>query len=135
MDFLKRWFFNRQRFVFSYWNGHRTVKADPMVIWRLLQQCDDFREEDFKLLSIEATRNDTVAKIAGVVRSVFSIPSLEDGGLTELECLGVMNSFIAYSGFQKKSGGQMQTSLSPTDMALFDDSLDETPQNESLVST
>lgn len=134
MDFLKRWFFNRQRFIFSYWNGKKTVKADPMVLWRTLQQCDDFREEDFKMLSVEATRNETVAKLANVVRSVFSIPSLDEGGLTELECLGVMNSFIAYSGFQKKSGEQMQTSLSPTDLDLFDDSLDEMPQNGNLVS-
>jgi len=112
-DFIRRWAFNRSRFIFSYWNGSKIVKADPMVLWRSLQQHADFSEADFRLMKVDALRDSLVHKLANVVRDVFDIKSPDDGGLTELETLEVLRSFIEYTGFQKKSGEPMQTLQQP----------------------
>ena len=104
LDFIRRWLFNRSRFIFHYWNGSRTVKADPLVVWRTLQQTEDYSEDDFRLLKVDALRQELTSKIAGIVRQVFSIKLPDEGGLTELECLDLIRRFIEYAGFQKKSG-------------------------------
>ena len=125
MNFFRRWLFNRSRFVFRYWNGHRITVADPMVLWRSLQQNEDFREEDFKLMKVDALRDNLIGKVAGVVRQVFSLKTPEDAGLTELECLDLLKAFMAYSGFQKKSGGLTQTLHPLTEATALDDSTPE----------
>lgn len=101
-NFVRRWLFNRNRFIFVYWNGQKIVKGDPMVFWRSLQQHEDYREDDFKLIQVEGLRNKIFGKLSGVVRDVFGIKTAEEGGLTELECLDILRSYIEYSGFQKK---------------------------------
>lgn len=115
LNFVRRWLFNRNRFVFSYWNGQKIVKGDPIVFWRALQQHEDYREDDFRLMQVEGLRHAIYGKLAGVVRSVFHVKIPEEGGLTELECLGVLRSYIEYSGFQKKNGEQTQTLPSTTE--------------------
>ena len=85
INLFKRWLFNRSRYVFKFWNGHRTVYADPMVLWRALQQHEDFREDDFRLMKVEALREKIIGKVAGVTRGVFGVGTVEERGLTELE--------------------------------------------------
>jgi len=115
LNFARRWLFNRNRFIFAYWNGQKIVKGDPMVLWRSLQQHEDYREDDFKLIQVEALRNKIIGKLSGVVREVFNIKPAEEGGLTELECLDTLRAYIEYSGFQKKSGEETQTLPSTTE--------------------
>ena len=135
LNMLKRWLFNRSRYVFKFWNGHRTVYADPMVLWRSLQQHEDFREDDFKLMKVEALRNDIIGKVAGVTRSVFGVGTVEERGLTELECLDLLKSFIAYSGFQKKSGDQNLSSQPSTEQAALDTSMPKQNTSDDSDST
>jgi len=130
INFFRRWLFNRSRFVFRYWNGHRITVADPMVLWRSLQQNEDFREEDFKLMKIDSLRDNLIGKVAGVVRQVFSLKTPEEAGLTELECLDLLKAFMAYSGFQKKSGDLMQTSQPPMEATVLEDSTPDPSTND-----
>lgn len=131
-NFVRRWLFNRNRFIFVYWNGQKIIKGDPMVFWRALQQHEDYREDDFKLIQVEGLRNAIFGKLAGVVRNVFGIKTAEDGGLTELECLDVLRSYIEYSGFQKKSGEGMPTLPTTTEPESLPKPMAE--QNTSDVS-
>lgn len=135
LNLLKRWLFNRSRYVFKFWNGHRTVYADPMVLWRALQQNEDFREDDFKLMKVDALQNKLIGKVAGVTRSVFGVGTVEERGLTELECLDLLKAFIAYSGFQKKSGEQMQTLPSIAEPESSDNSTPEPSTSGDTEST
>jgi len=135
INLFKRWLFNRSRYVFKFWNGHRTVYADPMVLWRALQQHEDFREDDFKLMKVEALRNKIIGKVAGVTRSVFGVGTVEERGLTELECLDLLKAFIAYSGFQKKSGEEMPTLPSTVEPKSSVDSTPEPSTNDASEST
>ncbi len=135
INLILRWLFNRNRYVFKFWNGHRTVYADPMVLWRSLQQHEDFREDDFKLMKVDALREKIIGKVAGVTRSVFGVGTVEERGLTELECLDLLKSFIAYSGFQKKSGEENQFSQPSTEPTALGDSTSEQSTNEDSGST
>jgi hypothetical protein len=135
LNFFKRWLFNRSRYVFKFWNGHRTVFADPMVIWRALQSNEDFREDDFRLMKVEALRDKIIGKVAGITREVFELKSVHDGGLTELECLDLLKAFMIYSGFQKKSGDRMQTSQPPMESELSGDSTAEPSTSDDSAST
>lgn len=134
LNFIRRWLFNRSRYVFSYWNGSRIVKADPMVLWRAMQQHEDFREEDFRLMQVEALRSEMLHKISGVVSQVFSIALPDKGGLTEMECMDVLRSYIEYTGFQKKSGGLTQTWQQPTDQPVSPDLMPEQSMNDDSES-
>ena len=134
-NFVRRWLFNKNRFVFTYWNGHKIVKGDPMVFWRELQQHEDYREDDFKLIQVDGLRNQIFAKLSGVVRDVFGIQTVADGGLTELECLDVLRSYIEYSGFQKKSGEETQTLPSTTDQESSQEQTAEQNTSDVSVST
>jgi hypothetical protein len=135
INLILRWLFNRNRYVFKFWNGHRTVYADPMVLWRSLQQHEDFREDDFKLMKVDALREKIIGKVAGVTRSVFGVGTVEERGLTELECLDLLKSFIAYSGFQKKSGEENLFSQPSTEPTVLDDSTSEPSTKEDSGST
>lgn len=135
INWFKRWLFNRNRYVFKFWNGHRTVYADPMVLWRTLQQNEDFREDDFKLMKVDALREKIIGKVAGVTRSVFGVGTVEERGLTELECLDLLKAFIAYSGFQKKSGGESLFLQPSTEPEVLEDSTPEQSTNDDSAST
>ena len=135
INLILRWLFNRNRYVFKFWNGHRTVYADPMVLWRSLQQHEDFREDDFKLMKVDALREKIIGKVAGVTRSVFGVKTVEERGLTELECLDLLKSFIAYSGFQKKSGEGNLFSQPSTEPTVLGDSTSEPSTKEDSGST
>lgn len=135
INLFKRWLFNRSRYVFKFWNGHRTVYADPMVLWRALQQHEDFREDDFRLMKVEALREKIIGKVAGVTRSVFGVGTVEERGLTELECLDLLKAFISYSGFQKKSGEEMPTLPSTVEPKSSVDSTPEPSTNDASEST
>ena len=135
LNFFKRWLFNRSRYVFKFWNGHRTVFADPMVIWRALQSNEDFREDDFRLMKVEALRDKIIGKVAGITREVFELKSVHDGGLTELECLDLLKAFMMYSGFQKKSGDRMQTLPQDMEPEHSDDSTAEPNTSDDSAST
>ena len=135
INLILRWLFNRNRYVFKFWNGHRTVYADPMVLWRVLQQNEDYREDDFTLMKVDALREKIIGKVAGVTRSVFGVGTVEERGLTELECLDLLKAFIAYSGFQKKRGEQNLFSQPSTEPTALADSTSEQSTNEDSGST
>ena len=135
LNLLKRWLFNRSRYVFKFWNGHRTVYADPMVLWRALQQHEDFREDDFKLMKVDALREKIIGKVSCVTRCVFGVGTVEERGLTELECLDLLKSFIAYSGFQKKSGDLNLSSQPSTETTALDDSTQQQSTSDDSASS
>lgn len=135
LNFIKRWLFNRSRYVFKFWNGHRTAFADPMVIWRALQSNEDFREDDFKLMKVEALRDNLIGKVASITREVFELKPFAEGGLSELECLDLLKAFMMYSGFQKKSGDRMQTSPQDMEPEHSDDSTAEQNTSDDSAST
>lgn len=86
-------------------------------------------------MKVDALREKIIGKVAGVTRSVFGVGTVEERGLTELECLDLLKSFIAYSGFQKKSGEENLFSQPSTEPTVLDDSTSEPSTKEDSGST
>lgn len=135
LNAIRRWYWNRQRYIFRYWNGTRIVLGDPLVLYRNLMAHPDFTEEDFKLLEVDSLRQKIISKLAGISREIFGFKLADDGGLTDLECFSELQAFRLYTGMQKKSIGQSQTSPEPTDTPPSQDSAHRTSMNEDSGST
>ena len=86
-------------------------------------------------MKVDALREKIIGKVAGVTRCVFGVGIVEERGLTELECLDLLKAFILYSGFQKKSGEEMQTLPSISEPESSDDSTPEQSTSDASAST
>ena len=86
-------------------------------------------------MKVDALREKIIGKVAGVTRSVFGVGTVEERGLTELECLDLLKAFISYSGFQKKSGEGNLFSQPSTEPTALDDSTQQQSTNEDSAST
>lgn len=107
----KSWFYkrvlNKHRLLFRYWNGSRFVAEDPFVLLRKLLSTETFSADD-SLKALQLPDPKLVIKhlsfISDGVREVFSVPALSDGGLTELECVNLLKTFIDWMEAVKKNG-------------------------------
>lgn len=115
---IKNWFFarvlNRHRLLFQFWNGSRLVSADPFVLLRRMLNTNKFDlETDIKVLQIPDPKLITqkIGYIAEGVREIFDVPELDQGGLSELECVNLLMKFSEYLEDVKKNGGSSLISL------------------------
>ena len=102
--------------VFRYYDGRRCRDGDPIRIQRLIEQhggedwprliegLDQLEEPPAKFAlseSIQAARRATgmesVYKVAELCRKVFGIGQLDDGGLTDAECVQVFTGYLRYA--------------------------------------
>jgi hypothetical protein len=135
LDKLRCWLFNRQRYVYRFWDGSRTRVADPLACYRDLIAHEDFRVDDLKLLSIPSFMPDKAKTLAKAYRDVFKVKQVEDGGLTDVECVHNLQDFLGVAYIQKKSGETHQTLPTSTDTEVSPDSADQTNTGDGLGST
>ena len=118
LNMLRRIFLNRHRLLFRFWDGRRIRRVDPVVVMRELMNSEHFSlEDDLKLLEVPDTRLvlRKTGEISLGVREAFDLLDLEDGGLTERECVGLCRLFLQYLGHVKKNGGSTQIASPPTE--------------------
>lgn len=117
---LKRKWRNRGRAIFRFWDGMRERVADPLVIHRALMAHPEFNWETTPaLIDVDDDKisTDAIRVTADGVRSAFGVPSLEAGGLTEMELVHLLVQFTSYLADLKKSIGSPPTSPEPTGSA------------------
>ena len=122
LDWWRRWREANRREIFVFWDGVRTRRVDPWAVYRATREYPDFSWDiTIPMLTGEvipgdtndlASRSKAMGHAASCARSVFNLPSFEDGGLTELECLSLMLSFDSYCFGVKKNGNEKQSSPS-----------------------
>ncbi len=106
LDILRRWLWPHRTGIFAFFDGTRSRRADPMAVSRALFSHPTFSWEDHpKLIDVDdpAVSMDALRITAEAVRDAFTLPSVEDGGLTEIECVDLLASFVAYLASLKKS--------------------------------
>jgi hypothetical protein len=87
-----------EREIFVYWDGTRERKGDPLAIHRALLTMDPEKEFDIKT-DPQVTAVPTIAglratgRLAGAVRKAFGIRTVDEGGLTDGECLRLFVQF------------------------------------------
>lgn len=120
IEFLKNWLFrkviNKHRLLFRFWDGSRYVSSDPFVIFRSIVNTQKFDpENDVKDLRIPDAKilAKKIAHISEGVREIFNVPPFEKGGLSELECINLLNQFSQFMEDVKKNGASSQISLPP----------------------
>lgn len=135
LDRIRSWVFNRQRYVYRFWDGSRTRVADPLAMYRELMAHEDFRLDDMKLLTIPSLMPEKAKTLAKSYRDVFKVKGVEDGGLTDVECVHNLQDFLGVSYIQKKSGETQQTSPVSTDTPVSQNSTDQTSTGDGSGST
>ena len=134
LDKLRCWLFNRQRYVYRFWDGSRTRVADPLACYRDLLAHEEFRMDDLKLLSSPSLMPDKAKTLAKAYRDVFKVKQVEDGGLTDVECVHNLQDFLGVAYLQKKNGEQSPNYPTSTDTEVSPDSADQTNTGDGLGS-
>jgi len=116
---LKRRLINRKRSIFRYWDGFRDRIIDPMVPYRRLLSHKDFDWERTPVLievDDEKMAADALGLTAIAVREAFEVePHGDKGGLTEWECLELLQVFVMSMMSLKKSTNPGPISPEPTE--------------------
>lgn len=129
--FLGRWLGSHDRFIFEFWDGSRTWlgrkklrRIDPFVAYKATFDFPGFSwERTMAELAMEPIGTDpkdielqlrgklsALAIAAACVRSVMQIKPLDQGGLTDQECVWLLHEFEQFVLGVKKNGRQPQTS-------------------------
>lgn len=105
----------KDRMIFGYYDGEKEVLADPMILYKRIMDIGTELSVEMKVMrskskGARAAHDSAVAKL----RKVFDVKSLEDGGLTEVECLELFDVFINYCDLVKKNSSPTPTSATET---------------------
>ncbi len=106
------------RFIYTFWDGSRTRKIDPMEVQNTLNTIPDFDLDlDFKMATAELIPDKEKAKalqrVISAIRKAFGIEPYCDSpesGLTGGECMSVFVDFAQFIDELKKRLGILQTS-------------------------
>ena len=107
LNWLRKRIIDNQRRLFVFWDGQKSVRVDPMVIFRRMGEHPDFDpKNDFERLRHPDTpkRLEANGHLAGIVRDLFDLPVFDGAaGLTEQELLAVLYRFNAEMAAVKKN--------------------------------
>lgn len=89
-----------ERAIFPYWDGKRHRLGDPLALHRALLTDPDFDMEfDPKVAEVPTKDGlNATGRVAAAVRKAFGVKTLDDGGLTDTECLTLFCEFGGYLG-------------------------------------
>lgn len=132
--FVKRYMARRRRSIFRYWDGARNRFADPMAIYRALQQHPRFNWDVHPAL-IDCGDLDALALTAEAVRTAFGIAPVEQDGLTEAECVTLLAAFVGYLEALKKNGSPTPTLPAPSEPAPSTPATPDTSEPSASGST
>lgn len=107
----------RQREIFTFWDGNKPRSADPIAVYRSLKDDPKFNIDVHPAL-VDAGDVDAIGITAAAVRSAFGVKSLDAGGLTEQECISLLLQYFNWVDSVKKKDNQPPTSQSASDTTL-----------------
>ncbi len=129
LDWLKSWFSKDsiggfevyhpgERAIYSYFDGAKMVRADPVVLYKGLMAVRSELAVDIKVanstLVKAADAKEAHDRLIAKIRGIFGLKSLEEGGLTESEAYGLMDHFLVYAERVKKNLSRSPTPSTPT---------------------
>jgi hypothetical protein len=106
-------FLPQERNIFSYFDGEKLIKADPLPLWTLAVSEHH-----------EATQGHD--ELVSKIRKHFNVKSFEEGGLLDVECVDLLLQFKAYCDSIKKKQVTTPTSsetISPSSSSISEESL------------
>lgn len=106
------------RGLFFFHDGRRWRSSDPLDVARKLFTHPEFDWDETPQLLLTGravVQLESFRIIGTAVRDALQIPPVEQGGLTDLECLDVLTEFRGYLGDVKKNGSLFPISPDSTD--------------------
>jgi hypothetical protein len=112
-------YYPKERLIYKYYNGHRVVEADPLVLYKKHRQvwpdlCTDIKIATSAMLSDKETIP-AHNKIVEQIRWIFDLVPIESGGLTEPEAEDLYEHFLDYCDRIKKNSSPSQISSMPSE--------------------
>ncbi len=126
-----------RRDIFAYWDGIKARTADPIVAYRALKDDPKFNLEVHPAL-IDAGDLEAIGITAAAVRAAFGVKPLEQGGLTEQECIVLLLDFFGWAAEKKNISSGPVTLPEPTDTTLQPSSTEppmSSPADSSLIAS
>lgn len=102
-NWIRRWYRNRNRAIFRYWDGQRWRAADPIEIYRGIKQHPEFNIDRHPQLH-DAGDDDATRICLQATRDVFGVKPFAEGGLTETETIEVLGTYFDWIQRVKKNG-------------------------------
>ena len=110
--------------IYSYFDGEKWVKADPVALYGRVS--DKWLELEIDM-KVSTSPSKDAAKayktLASKIREIFGIRALEEGfkipeqgTLTDVAVLALLDQFLTYSGFVKKNSSPSQTTSTPSEV-------------------
>ncbi len=105
----------KQRHIYSYWDGTNLIKADPIVLWKKVMGIWPELSIDMRVAN-SPSRDALQAHEAMIrkIRELFTLKSLEEGGLSELEAIGLLDHFLLFCNITKKNSSPSATTQTGT---------------------
>ena len=93
-----------ERLLYSYWNGTELVRCDPIQLYKRMMAKGPELSIDIKVAqskSKDAVKaHDSMIK---TIREIFSLKPMEEGGLSEIETIELLDHFMRFSDIIKKN--------------------------------
>jgi hypothetical protein len=110
---LHRIFRPRRRDIFNYWDGQRKRSIDPLVAYHRMIAHESCRvRDDLATVDLSSRKPDDPAlaaeawaateRVQQMIRDMFGVKVLADGGLTQYECDDLLADFLNYMERVKK---------------------------------
>lgn len=109
----------KERAIYFYWDGKKEVQADPLVLYKKIMDFGPELSVDLKVsTSLSKDASSHHDSLISKIRKIFSLTSLEEGGLTEMETIGLLDHFLAYCDSVKKNSSPSVMSSNPTEDSI-----------------
>ena len=104
-----------ERLIYKYFNGESLVLADPLQLYKKVMHCGAELSVDLK---VSASQSKAAAqghdKAVAKIRDVFGLKPFDQGGLSELECLDLLDHFLYFCDHIKKKSNPLRTMSTPS---------------------
>lgn len=99
----------KERLIYRYWDGRKERLGDPLALVRRLTTYEGLAlEVDAKLASGSTPEAPAaLGRIVDATRAVFGVQPLEQGGMTEGECLALLYHFMEFVGEVQRDAGPL----------------------------
>jgi hypothetical protein len=108
-----------EREIFEFWDGSRHRMADPLAVQRALVTDPELDPKmDTGLMAVPGVPGlQATGRVAAAVRRAFKVATLENGGLTDGECVALFCEFGDYIGGLTEAARPLASSPPPTGSA------------------
>lgn len=117
-----------KRLIYSYFDGEKTLHADPMVLYRALVGCGPELSAAIKVATSPLDAADKAQdEVLGKLRKIFNVKPKLEGGLTETEVVDLFDHFLIFTESVKKKPKKSATSSDQTSSAASPGSWGDAP--------